>query len=118
MFIEVFLKVIRHSTILKCKTNTEKERYLEVTNKLWRHLDYKNFISWINYWTFIDRFNRIVIPACVLHKFGNAFQKRMKILVSKSTKKMNNHKYINIIILGAPKFAEQLNEAMSIHVRK
>jgi hypothetical protein len=84
--------MIRHSTVLKCKTKTEKERYLEVTNKLWRNLDYKNFISWINYWTSIDRFNRIVIPACVVAQFGNAFQKRMEILVSKNTKKMNNHK--------------------------
>jgi hypothetical protein len=67
------LNMIRHSTILKCKTKTEKERYLEVTNKLCRHLDYKNFISWINYWTSIDRFNRIVILACVVTQIRERF---------------------------------------------
>jgi hypothetical protein len=67
------LNMIRHSTISKCKTKTEKERYLEVTNKLWRHLEYKNFISWINYWTSIDRFNRIVTPACVVTQIRERF---------------------------------------------
>jgi hypothetical protein len=31
---------------------------------------------------------------------------------------IGNHFFLNLTILGAPKFAEQLNEALSIHVRK
>ncbi|CAG9760669.1 unnamed protein product [Ceutorhynchus assimilis] len=67
------LNIVRHNLVSQCKSKISKDRYKIVTNKLWRHLAYKNFISWINSWTTIGRNNRIVIPACVVRQVGQRF---------------------------------------------
>lgn len=67
------LNIVRHNLILQCKSNAEKEKYRTISNKLWRHMAYKNFVFWINSWTTIGRHNRIVIPACVVRQVRENF---------------------------------------------
>lgn len=67
------LNMLRHTLILQCRMAEDKKKYSNVSNRLWRHLAYRNFICWINSWTSIGRHNRIVIPACVVREVRERF---------------------------------------------
>lgn len=67
------LNMLRHTLILQCKMIEDKKKYSNVSNRLWRHLAYRNFICWINSWIAIGRHNRVVIPACVVREVRERF---------------------------------------------
>lgn len=67
------LNTKRHDLIKMGLDVNEKKKLSNLSNRLWRHLAYRKFVDWINSWTTLGRFNRIVIPSCVVNRVRQEF---------------------------------------------
>lgn len=68
------LNVVRHQQIIQAKKhNLEHHNFENPDNRLWRHLAYRQFVSWINSWTSIGKNRRLVIPSCVIGAIRNEY---------------------------------------------
>jgi hypothetical protein len=60
------LNIARHSFILHSKDSEVRAKFRDTSNKMYRHVAYKQFVYWINSWVTLGKNNRIVIPSCVI----------------------------------------------------
>lgn len=67
------LNTARFSYIIRCKTVEDKKKFQNLSNRLWRHIAYKQFVYWMNSWNPLGKFRRIVIPSCVVKTIRIAF---------------------------------------------
>jgi hypothetical protein len=67
------LNITRHKLIMYTACKDTKAKMRCPSNKVWRHLAYKSFVSWVNSWAALGKNRRVVIPCCVVNAIRNTF---------------------------------------------
>jgi hypothetical protein len=69
----------RHNIIVQSKCKDVASKMTSPSNKVWRYVAYRSFVSWVNSWTSLGKNNRIVIPSCVINAIREEFPEEVKL---------------------------------------
>jgi hypothetical protein len=67
------LQAARYQMMLHADNAARREALKKISNRLWRHIAYKQFVYWVNAWVPLGKKKRKVIPACVIAKIREEY---------------------------------------------
>lgn len=67
------LNILRYTLSMREKNVTERKKYDNDCNRLWRHLAYRQFCLWINSWNSMRKYQRLVLPSCVVNTIRDLY---------------------------------------------
>lgn len=60
------LSTARYYILMHCKNEIHSEELREASNRIWRHVAYRQFVYWMNSWCKLGRKRRKILPSCVI----------------------------------------------------